>query len=494
MTEAAPGASPAVGLSQLRQHHLALMADPLKKASGQECESFVRDLIDAGRDVAPGRDREALRKMLYFWTAEAVNRGERPRGELPALLPYTGTAPAQPEKGALLTAPIGAEQIEATPETRAAIRIGALARQWRISGRDVGYLLNGDALKEAATLTGVDPEIDQFIEASRKRVRRQTIAAASFYILLLGAIAIAATVVAFYYRGLSEERRVALKDRETAFQTMSVANSRESAATRNEARAAIEALNAGGENSLGPLKKLLQRIGDAQSAELDNLAVKSTQAINPTSSGNIVQSPPQQVIQRTPPSVGTCDGVLWLGNDTQRLIAGAAPLASLQGNETIKVNDNANIRLRNGMPSAAYLMAPQIGLVPGGATLVLTGKPEAHRSPTGSDQYFAPVKAPQEFCTRVYVQYFGDSAKVQSLRTDLGDLGFEVPQAQKLDSTRQLAEVRIFQAADLPMAKLVGSTLKTFNNGKDLPVRELFNFPTKPAAGTIEVWIDLSGP
>jgi hypothetical protein len=199
-------------------------------------------------------------------------------------------------------------------------------------------------------------------------------------------------------------------------------------------------------------------------------------------------------MQRAPPEVGTCDGVLWLGNDNQRLIAGTAPLAGLQANETIKVNDNANIRLRNGMPSPAYVMAPQIGLVPGGATMVLAGKPEAHRSPNGSDQFFAPVKAPQEFCTRVYVQYFGDSAKVQSLRADLGNLGFEVPPAQKLDSAKQLAEVRIFQAADQAMAKLVGSTLKTFNGGKDLPVRELFNFPTKPAAGTIEVWIDLSRP
>jgi hypothetical protein len=325
-------------------------------------------------------------------------------------------------------------------------------------------------------------------------VRSQTIAAASFYILLVGAIAIAATVVAFYYRGLSEERRVALEDRETAFQTLSVANSRESAATRNEARAAIEALNAGGENPLGPLKKLLERIGNAQKGELDNLTVKSTQAINPTSSGNMVQSSSPQVIQRTPPNVGTCDGVLWLGSDTTRLIAGTGPLASLQSDETIKVNDNANIRLRNGMPSAAYLMAPQIGLVPGGSTLVLTGKPQAHRSPTGFDQYFAPVKAPQEFCTRIYVQYFGDSAKVQSLSSDLSDLGFEVPQAQKLDTAKQLAEVRIFQPADRPMAKLVGSTLKAFNNGKDLPVRELFNFPTKPPAGTIEVWIDLSRP
>ena len=481
-------------LSQLRQHHVALASDPLKKASSQECEAFVHDLIDAGRDVAPGRDREALRKMLYFWTAEAVNRGERPRGELPTLLPYEGAAPAPAEQGTLLAAPIGAEQIEATPETRAAIRIGALARQWRVSGRNVGYLLNGDALEETTTLKGVDPEIDEFIEASRKRVRLQKIRAIWAAVLVFGPIAIIATVVAFYYRDLSEERRVALDERKTAFQTLSVANNRESAATRNEARAAIEALNAGGDNPLGPLKKLLQRIGDAQPNELDNLAVKSTQAINPTSSGNMVQSPPQQVIQRTPPNAGTCDGVLWLGNDTQRLIAGTAPLGSLQGNETIKVNDNANIRLRNGMPSAAYLMAPQIGLVPGGATLVLAGKPQAHRSPTGPDQYFAPVKAPQEFCTRIYVQYFGDSAKVQGLRTDLSDLGFEVPQAQKLDSAKQLAEVRIFQPTDQPMAKLVASTLKTFNNGKDLPIRELFNFPTKPAAGTIEVWVDLSRP
>ena len=165
-------------------------------------------------------------------------------------------------------------------------------------------------------------------------------------------------------------------------------------------------------------------------------------------------------------------------------------MKDLKAGATVTVNDGVNIRLREKMPGANYVMTPQIGLIPGGAALKLTGAPEKHAR-SGVDQYFAPVEAPRQYCTRVFIQYAGDDDLVDDVRGRLRQLGVQAPAAQEVRKAPTDAEVRVFTKDDRGVANLVADQLKAFNGGKKLSVVELYNFPTRPAPGTIEVWITL---
>jgi hypothetical protein len=493
-------------MEQLRRRHQDLLRDNLSKPiPSADCQKFIEQLVNSGRDVAPGRDRDALRKMLYFWTAEAVSRGDRSRDEaLPTLAAYSGgERSAANQESSVLNAPYVAEDVEATADARAVIRIAALARQWQVAGKDPGYLLTDTALEEARKYKDKDFEITAFIEASEA-------AAASTKALLwrvrFSALAVLTIILGggiWYLWNLNEElqdlnERLAA-DTRLARDALAIASGRDSQKTRDDALAAIVALNGTGPDPLDPLKALLRRLANVPGNELERLKIEppepSKGPANVTSLQNKVA--PVGVEQRAiaPTEDSVCRGVLWLGNESDRLITNSGSYANLKKGDTITVRDGSSVRLRKGMPSESYVMSPQIGLVPGGASLILTGKPETHRSvsnPSAQDQYFAPVSAPQQYCTRVYVQYAGNDNKAREVRAHLLGLSFQVPPVQEIRSADKAEEVRVYWKEDLKMADLVASTLASFNEGKPLAVRQLYNYPNRPPQGTLEVWLDLS--
>jgi hypothetical protein len=492
-------------MEQLRRRHQDLLRDNLSKPiPSADCQKFIEQLVNSGRDVAPGRDRDALRKMLYFWTAEAVSRGDRSRDEpLPTLAAYSGgeRSAAGPESS-VLNAPYVAEDVEATADARAVIRIAALARQWQVAGKDPGYLLTDTALEEARKYKDKDFEITAFIEASEAAAAstRALLWRVRFSALLVLTIILGGGI--WYLMDLNAEldaksKKLAAEsvDLRLARDAIEAARGRENQKTRDDALAAIVALNGPGPEPLGPLKQLLQRLANVPANELDRLKVEpSTGPANVTSLENKVA--PVGVEQRAiaPTEDSVCRGVLWLGNESDKLITNSGSYANLKKGDTITVRDGSSVRLRKGMPSESYVMSPQIGLVPGGASLILTGKPEMHRSSSASalDQYFAPVSAPQQYCTRVFVQYSGNDGKAKEVRAQLLRLSFQVPPVQEVSRAEKTEEVRVFWKEDEKMADLVASTLASFNEGKPLAVRPLFNYPNKPSQGTLEVWLDLS--
>ncbi|CAN5583502.1 hypothetical protein BH10PSE6_BH10PSE6_20510 [soil metagenome] len=527
MTPATTNPSSEVDVAQLRRRHQELIKASLtKQAPGEECRAFAQQLIEAGRHVPSGRDREALRKMLYYWTAEAVGMGGLRKDEqLPSLMPYEDGGPPVPESVTSgFDRTLAAEDMEARPDTRAAIRIAALARQWQVAGRSAGYLLSGEALEEAKTFRDRDPEIAIFVEASKEAemARKEAEAAREasearakakrWRILSLVALTVVCVLGVAVWRlwVLTDELRVRTGDLQTRNvelqraqeqkalldEALIAESGRENQKTREEARAAIEGLNAGGENPTRRLKELLQRLGDAQPSDrLDRLQIKQDdRPFGITSAQNTVTLPQaQQTAARpSPRDASTCEGVLWLGSEQDRLVTNDGPLASLQPGTIVTLRDDVSVRLRRAMPSPSYTMATQIGVVPGNASVILKDRPEAHKSPNGTvTQYFATVTTPRQYCTRVFVQYWGDEGKLRDLRSKLVEHNFQVPPSQQIKSADNTADVRVFAKEDLPMAKLVADTLRSFNGDKPLAVRELYDFPTKPAVGTIEVWIDL---
>src|SRR5262249_33097752 len=114
-----------------------------------------------------------LRKVLYFWTADAVGKGILGRNQSPPLLaPFAGGAAVPGAAASPLAAPVSLDDVAATARARSVIRIAALARQWQAANRSVGYLLTGNALKEAAQYRDADPEIRAFIDASEAGAAR----------------------------------------------------------------------------------------------------------------------------------------------------------------------------------------------------------------------------------------------------------------------------------------------------------------------------------
>ncbi|MBV8187726.1 MAG: hypothetical protein JOY64_26145 [Alphaproteobacteria bacterium] len=510
-----------VGLEQLVKRHQDLLKENLAHPLPREqCEEFLRQLAAAGRDVPPGRDRDALRKIFYFWTADAIGKGILGRNQPPpSLAPYAGGGATNLGAAtSMLAAPLSPDDVAATARARSVIRIAALARQWQTDNRSAGYLLTGSALEEARSYKDDDPEIRALIDASDAAEASARAAEASAKatealeksrrwkrsFITVGLFAVLLAVLAWRLYEVNRELSNTNADLKRLTEDLKVTNDRlailryrESQQTRDEARRAVEALNSGGDDPLKPLKGLLQHLGDAQPQELSRLRLAPARGpTGVTSSENTVAAiaVPQDVVRPAPTEGSTCQGVLWLGSETERTITNSGPLADLKPGDKITLRDNAFVRLRKSMPLSGYVMAPQIGLVPGGASLVLDGKPEAHKSSgSATDQYFASVTAPRQYCTRVFVQYAGSANQVDAVEKRLLALSFQVPPPQQVASAAKTAEVRVFWQEDLPMAKLVADSLGAFNGNKPLQVRELFDFASKPSPGSIEVWIDLNG-
>ncbi len=498
MTPADSAASPLV--VQLRRQHQDLARRCLSTQVGaEERQAFIDELIASGKTLAPGRDRDAVRKLLYYWTADAVSRGERSRDQpLPSLQPFGGgEAAAESTVTRAFTTAQSSEDIEATTaDTRAAIRIATLARQWMADGRNPGYLLTGQALEEADRLKTKDADIQTLVDASKEAEMRT---AQRSRRLLMGLVAglIAVIIVmaiggVFLWR-LTDELQKANDAAAISIAELSAVNRR----NEDEARGAIDALNRGYGDPLEPLKKLLTRLADAQPAELDRLQRRAPppppapSQLPPAPGDRVVADPGVSVVQRpAPASLGTCDGVLWLGSDTDKRVTYQRELKTLKAGDPVTTIEGTSVRLRRDMPSDDYVMAPQVGLIPGGATLSLTSAPEAIQRQGGA-QYFARVKAPRQYCTRVFVQFAGDRALADKMLAQLRQLGVQAPGADSVARAPAVPEVRVFSQADLGVANYVADQLSDFNGGKRLAVKTLYDFKVRPAPGTIEVWIDL---
>jgi hypothetical protein len=488
--------------AELRQHHQDLARRCLSQPiSAEERQGFINELTASGKALPPGRDRDAVRKLLYYWTADAVSRGERSREQpLPSLEPFSGIeADAASAVSRVLTTAQSSEDIEAaTADTRAAIRIATLARQWMADNRSAGYLLTGAALQEAARLADNDPDIRTLVDASTvaEAVRAAAEAertAAELYkakraklvfigfigglilVLLLGLMG-----VRLWYVSDQLEKIVGAMADQAAVEQQN----------REEARSIVDALRSGRSDPLPPLKKLLRRLSYAQPEDLERLQVKPLDGPTAYGDDKIDRDPQTPIVRAQQTDQAKCRGAMWLGSDEAKLIDYHGKLQDLKAGDPVTVIDGANVRLREKMPSAEYVMTRQIGLVPGGAVLKLTGAPEKYTRP-GVDQYFAPVEGPRQYCVRVFVQYVGDDDQADELRKQLRPLGVQVPPAQEIKKAPAEPEVRVFLKDDRGVADQVAEQLKAFNGAKKLAVVELYNFPSKPAPGNIEVWITL---
>lgn len=182
------------GLGALKAAHVSFLDQ--KGRSATDIRAFIAKARATGGRIEGAGDRREGQRVLDFWSSELLGQRDITAEDFnPAILDPFGTGGPEPEArdGALSLA-------GASANAREIIRLGALARQWQSSGAAAGYLLQGDALRNAARLADSDRDIASFVAASEAaeqtrhrreaRTRRLVIAALSVLCLLTTAAAL----------------------------------------------------------------------------------------------------------------------------------------------------------------------------------------------------------------------------------------------------------------------------------------------------------------
>jgi tetratricopeptide (TPR) repeat protein len=122
---------------------------------------FLSRAAATGSIIIDPHERRSAQNMLRFWAAELITRG---------VTDWTLPSLAAPQLGPIKAEGDSAEKSNASDQdlarSRALVRIAASARQW-LETRDSGWLLKGDALREAEKFVNEDDDIRALVAASR---------------------------------------------------------------------------------------------------------------------------------------------------------------------------------------------------------------------------------------------------------------------------------------------------------------------------------------
>ena len=483
----------------------------------------------------------------YSAGATLVQGAMQVAGAVSSLVDRLGVRPPPPRQAPPAAAAGEPDVAASAAEARRIVRISAMAREWRLTPADRkrGYLINDAAtLAEAERYTNSDPEIANFVEASRAELeaavtRRRFRLAIGLLISTLFVSMAAATVLL-----LKNDLRRAEAERGRAVAESANKLLADAAADRDEARvqagAAVEALQDG---DLAPLRALLQRLSSAEPSELSRLQVAPDPADTPPPAppamdpaGAARPSPaPRAPEAPSPPLIGAYDGVplpklralppmdgpqskitvqsytvptpnrvskaasagctgaLWLGTKGQASrLEGGRDVAGLKEGDTVSLAQPGQLVSLAGGIDPASRGARIMASLPAGLPVTVTG---AVMSPDADAvQLWATVSVPDRFCTRVFVQYAGPADRVDAVLARLRGGGLRVPPAERVPSADGLAEVRYFWPEDERAAQDAAQALAGFHGGSPLRTVSLARYPKKPSQGTIEVWLDLGRP
>ncbi len=159
-------------LDELRVTHANLMErSSAKEKAGaaafiEDIKSFTEHLQSRGAALSDLLDRKEAQGILDYWSSHLVSNGgvDLNTWSQPRIAAYdrahtSSATSADIEKTKA--------ELQAIDEKNCQlIRISAQARQWRMYGKSKGYLLGGDALKNAKDFLGKDKDVDELIAES----------------------------------------------------------------------------------------------------------------------------------------------------------------------------------------------------------------------------------------------------------------------------------------------------------------------------------------
>lgn len=189
------------GLAAVRAAHLNLRratADAAPDDKRRQIQDFLNEARNAGSCIAGISDRRDAQNILDYWSSELVSlRRSEPN-----------PAADSRDFAAKLLAPFDpahateAERNSARSEAkqRELIRLSAYARQYVNSKEDAGYLLSGDALKDAARFRGVDKNIGLLVDRSEAAAGHRRYAYVGNFGVMAALLLTFGVVIAVSYR------------------------------------------------------------------------------------------------------------------------------------------------------------------------------------------------------------------------------------------------------------------------------------------------------
>lgn len=162
------------GLAALREAHLnlrrALSSAAEQLGPGgreQQIRAFLVSASKAGAFVADAKERRVAQGILDYWSAELATSPQAQGSDFTSVLlaPFDATR----------TAPESDQPAQGNDDPRTLIRLSALARQWRDSGKQAGYLLTDETIAQAARFADRNPDLAELVEQSQRadRARRR---------------------------------------------------------------------------------------------------------------------------------------------------------------------------------------------------------------------------------------------------------------------------------------------------------------------------------
>ncbi|SDR37843.1 hypothetical protein SAMN05519103_02489 [Rhizobiales bacterium GAS113] len=401
-------------------------------------------------------------------------------------------------------------------------RLHSTAKLWIESGGSPGYLLSGKALEDASQFRERSRDVDALLDASksaedkrrseaeaeRSAAQLKEMAAAKSLLLkrVILCVCLVSGLIAYLVVWRENNINRANLEEKTALLQQIRDSGSVNEANRLYARklgdltARIEGIAESVNHAdLSDLKTFLREFG-VPLPIVDRLALAPGAGSAPPGIGSTAQIRREDFSEIVPgfrevaPTTGglTCSGVLWLGNADNSKVASFP--STLTGLKNSKLKVTANIRLRKDFPSAdTYSMSDSLGIIPAGTEVVAQGDPKAFARPSGP-QYWISVNAPAEVCSKVFIQYVGDDSRSTQISNALTKLGYQVQEAEMVATAKGKAEVRYFWDSDKAVAAKLAAQLSTAMPGTTVNPVSLVNWPyTKPPAGTLEAWLDLSG-
>jgi hypothetical protein len=365
-------------------------------------------------------------------------------------------------------------------ESEKKLQLITAARLWRESGQSRGYLLTGDAIKDAMPYRDQAPEVRDLIAASEANARRDA------WIQWLGgtALVVMVTVLLTLYFMTSSNRTVLRKnfdEQDLAIQQLEAQNANASAmaARLKEAEDTI----AQQRRTIDDLRQQLR------------LPAPQSPPSPPSATRTIDSSPAGQ------------EGWIWVGSDPDTNLRDAQTAAPVVP-PAIAPNGRyliaKNVVLRSDKPTGdSYAQAPSLGLILAGTPITALGMPIPYDRPSGTRQYWLHARVDPSDKPIVYYQFAGSAnytrANVQPIADAIQAKGYRIGEIQSFDVTKGSNEVRYFFPADRPAAVKLAADVTQILKDRHiaLPPTKVVD-PTGSALGknfpgVLELWLD-TGP
>jgi hypothetical protein len=356
-------------------------------------------------------------------------------------------------------------------ESAKKLQLITTARLWRESGQSPGYLLTGDAIKDAMPYRDQAPEVRDLIaasEANAHRHSRMQRLIGTVFAVLVGAI------TTLYFVSSLNSARKEFDERDRANQIL------EDRATTADATAARLR---DAENTIAEQQKIIDQLRQ-------QLRLPAPQLSPP---------PPRSTSTSADLSSVGQEGWVWVGSDPDTNLRDTRNAAVLPTAITPNARYTVakNVVLRSGKPSDTYTQSPSLGLVPAGTPVTALDPAVPYDRPSGTKQYWLRVRVDPSDKPIVYYQ-FANTARpdAQQIADTIQAKGYRIPEIQTFDIAKGTNEVHYFYPQDKPAAtKLAADVTQTLKDRKlNLPPTRVVDPTGSPLdrnfPGVLELWLD----